>query len=148
MSDAYDFPVCSECGLGHYRYRQHGALTCTVCEKQVNMSDFEDVFYNPQWDVLVTTPDLSREVIHEVREALGIELSPWHTGGGCMALGAQLPDGREVMVTDGEVGLPGCHNSDALLGGVFDPEDPDAFESVHYEGRSLVELVDRLRGLL
>lgn len=150
-------PICSECGVGHFRLRNsepRDQLSCNHCGKVVSMADLEDVFYNPQWDVVVNVPARSLEVMHAAQVELGLRLDPWHTGGGCMALGAALPDGREVLVTGGDADLPGSGGDDDsdLFGAVFGPvtEDYDYADGEEnaYSGESVEALVEHLRAQL
>lgn len=148
MPDNYPEVVCSECGQGHYRFRSTRSIHCDNCGHEVDWRDFEEpVFYNPQWDRFLAVPERSREVIHAVHMATGIELTMWHTGGGCMALGSTLPNGRELIVTDGDANLPGRYD-DELYAGIFDPEAPEDGESTAYEGFDLDDMVAHLSVLL
>lgn len=152
-----DFVICSECGQGHYRMRScppKDELSCNHCGHIVGWGDLEDVFYNPQWDVIVALPERTLEVMAAFRQDLGIDLAPWHTGGGCMALGAALPDGREVLVTGGDADLPGSAGTDDLdlFGAVFGPvtEDYDYAdgEAAGYSGTDLGDLIQRIQAQL
>lgn len=77
---------------------------------------------------------------HWVRRlgAVEIELVEYHTGGGCMALRADLPHapGAYVLVTDGDsqVALPSDPEHGPLLIGAYNDDEPDG-EQITVQGR-------------
>ena len=106
------------------------------------------MFYNPQWDRLVGIPELSQNIKAEVRRVTGLELTEWHTGGGCMALGVALPDNRELLIVDGDANLPGRY--DAEVYAVFssregwDESDPE-YHAETGDADALENLIDFIR---
>lgn len=149
MSDnGYVEVQCGECHGGPITTKG-GWLHCHSCKKELAWSDFDegDVFWNPQWGVVLVTPERSLDVMSNVWTDLGLRLTPWHTGGGCMALGGVLSDGREVMVTNGDADLPGrWGGDDDLYAGVIS-NDGEERESA-YEGSDLDAMIQHLRDQL
>lgn len=120
MTDNYVPIRCDECdGL----VRVAATFWCQDCGKTFEPSDWEvDVFVNPQWRGVLEMPEMSSGIIQAVHDATGLALRDWHMGGGCMALGVVLPDGMELIVTDGDANLPGRYD-DELHAAIRHPED-------------------------
>lgn len=135
---------CGDCG-GHFRFREAQSLTCNRCGKTIDLGrDTEGCYYNPQWDVVCVVPEWSLDVQRTIRETTGLVLHTWHTGGGCMALAVDLPGNRELVITDGDAGLPGEHPDDFdLYVAVLGNEHSEPLDE--WEGDCLDDLVDWIR---
>jgi hypothetical protein len=103
-----DTPViCSECGTGTYRSTGRATFECTSCDRDpLRLADFDDAWFDYRRDVILAMSERTVDVVNAVREATGITLEPWDMAGGCYSLGADLGNGRELLVSNGDAGLP------------------------------------------
>jgi hypothetical protein len=62
-----------------------------------------------------------------------LEFQPWDTGGGCMMLVAELPDGCQFGTTNGDAELPS--NAETFWVGVMDPDGQEVYAAFMADGR-------------
>lgn len=92
-------------------------------------------------------PEPEDELAAEIQSALEeLGFHPWHTGGGCWAMGATCGT-HSILVTNGDACLP--NGTDTTYMGVYREDDDEAIEDDFVEGQlGLDEIVAHAKRLV